>query len=143
MRRVFDNIGMWLGVVNIVVVLVFLIFPIGVAVLMSFDARSYLGPFPPTEFSLRWYADFFSDDYYLHGLKSSLIIAVIATVISTVSGVSVAIALDRYSGPGKQVLESLFLSPLVVPAVVIGFALLLFFSYASLLAISIETASQT
>jgi putative spermidine/putrescine transport system permease protein len=128
MRRIIDNFGMWLGVVNIIVVLVFLIFPIGVAVLMSFDARSYLGPFPPTEFSLRWYENFFSDDYYLHGLKSSLIIAVIATIVSTVSGVSSAIALDRYTGPGKQALESLFLSPLVVPAVVIGFALLLFFA---------------
>jgi putative spermidine/putrescine transport system permease protein len=128
MRRFFDNFGTWLGIANIIVVLAFLVFPIGVAVLMSFDARSYLGPFPPTEFSLRWYENFFSDDYYLHGLKSSLIIAVIATIVSTISGVSAAIALDRYTGPGKQALESLFLSPLVVPAVVIGFALLLFFA---------------
>ena len=71
---------------------------------------------------------FFSDTYYLQGLKTSLIIAVIATVVSTTIGVSAAIGLDRYQGRGKQVLESLFLSPLVVPAVVIGFAILMFFA---------------
>jgi putative spermidine/putrescine transport system permease protein len=127
-RRIVDNIGLWLGVANIVVALVFLMLPIGVAIMMSFDARGYLGPFPPPEYSFRWYESFFSDDYYLHGLKTSLILAVITTIVSTVSGVSAAIALDRYTGPGKQALESLFLSPLVVPAVVIGFALLLFFA---------------
>ena len=93
---------------------------------MSFDGRSYLGLFPPPEYSFRWYKSFFSDTYYLQGLKTSLIIAVIATVISTTIGVSAAIGLDRYQGRGKQVLESLFLSPLVVPAVVIGFAILIF-----------------
>ena len=36
--------------------------------------------------------------------------------------------LDRCEFPGKAALEALFLSPLVVPAVVIGFALLLFFA---------------
>ncbi|MES0003098.1 ABC transporter permease [Mesorhizobium sp. M0051] len=128
MKRYVDNAAAWLSVANIVVVLVFLIFPIAVAVTMSFDAREYLGRFPPPEYSLRWYKHFFSDDYYLTGLATSLRLALITTIVSTTAGVSAAIALDRYAGPGKQVLESLFLSPLIVPAVVIGFALLLFFA---------------
>ena len=128
MKRAIDNAATWLGIVNIVVVLVFLIFPIAVAVMMSFDGREYLGRFPPPEYSIRWYQSFFSDDFYLNGLATSLLLAVIATIVSTAAGVSAAIALDRYEGPGKQALESLFLSPLIVPAVVIGFALLLFFA---------------
>ena len=52
----------------------------------------------------------------------------VATVVSTTAGVSAAIVLDRCEFPGKAALEVLFLSPLVVPAVVIGFALLLFFA---------------
>ena len=95
--------------------------------MMSFDAREYLGKFPPPDYSLHWYARFFSDACYLHGLKTSVIIAVVATVVSTTTGVSAAIVLDRYEFPGKAGLEALFLSPLVVPAAVIGFALLLFF----------------
>ena len=128
MKRSIDNFGTFFSVINILLAFIFLIFPIIVAIIMSFDGRSYLGLFPPPEYSLRWYERFFSDAYYLQGLKTSLIIAIIATVVSTTIGVSAAIGLDRYQGIGKQALESLFLSPLVVPAVVIGFALLMFFA---------------
>ncbi|WP_292644778.1 ABC transporter permease [Mesorhizobium sp.] len=128
MKRFIDNAATWLGIVNITILLVFLVFPIVVAIAMSFDGREYMGQFPPTEYSFRWYKSFFSDAYYLKGLWTSLLLALITTVVSTTAGVSAAIALDRYTGSGKQVLESLFLSPLIVPAVVIGFALLLFFA---------------
>ncbi len=119
---------MWAVVGAIILTLAFLVAPILVSILMSFDARGYLGKFPPTEFSLQWYARFFSDAYYLTGLKTSLILAVIAASVSTFAGVCAAIVIDRYEFPGKQLLETVFLSPLIVPAVVIGFALLLFFA---------------
>ena len=91
MKRTVDNCGMIFSTVNILLALSFLLFPIIVSIIMSFDGRSYLGLFPPPEYSLRWYENFFSDTYYLKGLKTSLIIAVIATVISTTFGVSAAI----------------------------------------------------
>ena len=128
MHRFIDNIGKWGVLLTILVTLIFLIAPIAVSILMSFDARSYLGRFPPTEFSWQWYVRFFSDTYYLTGLRTSLIIAVIAAAVSTTAGVCAAIVLDRYEFPGKQALETFFLSPLIIPAVVIGFALLLFFA---------------
>ncbi len=126
--RYFDNVCWWTVVSTIIVTVGFLIIPILVSVMMSFDARSYLGKFPPTEFSIQWYTRFLSDTFYLNGLRTSLILAVVAAGISTVAGVSAAIAIDRYEFPGKQVLETVFLSPLVIPAVVVGFALLLFFA---------------
>ncbi len=128
MGRYTDDIAFWLLMALMGVTLAFLVAPIVVSVMMSFDGRSYLGKFPPPEYSLRWYQNFFSDTYYLTGLKTSLVLAVITTVVSTVAGVSAAIVLERYDFPGKKAMEALFLSPLVVPAVVIGFALLLFFS---------------
>ena len=128
MRRHVDDFGLLLVIAILAVTLVFLVLPIVVSVMMSFDGREYLGRFPPPEYSVHWYTRFFSDAYYLHGLKTSLIIALVATVVSTTAGVSAAIVLDRYEFPGKAALEALFLSPLVVPAVVIGFALLLFFA---------------
>ena len=127
-HRHIDNIGAWTILIAIVITVVFLFAPIIVSILMSFDARSYLGRFPPTEFSFQWYARFFSDTYYLTGLRTSLLIATIAASVSTCAGVCAAIVLDRYDFPGKQALETVFLSPLVIPAVVIGFALLLFFA---------------
>ena len=128
LQRYVDNFGAWAVVGTIALTVVFLIAPIIVSILMSFDARGYLGRFPPTEFSFQWYARFFSDTYYLTGLRTSLIIAVIAATVSTCAGVCAAIVLDRYEFPGKQALETIFLSPLVIPAVVIGFSLLLFFA---------------
>ena len=127
-HRHIDNFGAWAILFAILITVVFLFAPIIVSILMSFDARSYLGRFPPTEFSFQWYARFFSDTYYLTGLRTSLVIATIAATVSTCAGVCAAIVLDRYDFPGKQALETVFLSPLVIPAVVIGFALLLFFA---------------
>ena len=128
LQRYVDNFGAWAVFGTIALAVIFLIAPIIVSILMSFDARGYLGRFPPTEFSFQWYARFFSDTYYLTGLRTSLIIAVIAATVSTCAGVCAAIVLDRYEFPGKQALETIFLSPLVIPAVVIGFSLLLFFA---------------
>ncbi len=128
LSRYIDRFGAWVVILAIVTTLVFLMAPIIVSILMSFDARSYLGRFPPTEFSFHWYERFFSDTYYLTGLRTSVIIAVIAATVSTCAGVCAAIVLDRYDFPGKQAIETIFLSPLVIPAVVIGFSLLLFFA---------------
>lgn len=128
MKRYIDDIGFVIIIVVIAVSFVFLVMPIIIAVMMSFDGRSYLGTFPPPNYSFRWYLNFFSDTYYLNGLKMSLILAVIAALVSTASGVSAAIVLDRYEFRGKRALEAFFLSPLVVPGVVVGFALLLFFA---------------
>ena len=128
MKRYVDDIGFGFVIMVIGLSLVFLVMPIVVAVMMSFDGRAYLGMFPPPNYSIQWYQKFFSDAYYLHGLKISLILALIAGIVSTASGVSAAIVLDRYEFRGKKALETFFLSPLVVPAVVIGFALLLFFA---------------
>jgi len=127
-KRYIDDIGFGFVIMVIGVSLVFLVMPILVAIMMSFDGRGYLGSFPPPNYSIQWYQNFFSDPYYLHGLKISVILALIASIVSTTSGVSAAIVLDRYEFRGKKAMEAFFLSPLMVPAVVIGFALLLFFA---------------
>lgn len=128
MKRYADDLGLAVVLVLIVATIVFLMIPMGFAAVMSFDARTFLGPFPPSEFSWQWYARFFSDDYYLDGLKTSLVMALVATTISTAIGVTAALVIDHYEFPGKAALSAFFLSPLMVPPVVIGFALLMFFS---------------
>jgi putative spermidine/putrescine transport system permease protein len=126
--RALDNGFRLLGLVMIGVIVCFLLTPIFVTALMAFDARPYLGPLPPPALSLRWFAKFFSDDYFLRGLGTSLQLAALAVTASVCVGVATAIAVDRASFRGKEALISFFLSPLIVPPVVIGFALLLFLS---------------
>jgi putative spermidine/putrescine transport system permease protein len=100
---------------------------------MAFDARAYLGPLPPPALSLRWFRQFFSDDYFLKGLLTSVQLAFASVAVSLCAGVAAAFALDRMTVASKDALTSLFLSPLVVPPVVTGFALLLFLSHLGLI----------
>ncbi|MBV8156836.1 MAG: ABC transporter permease [Dyella sp.] len=112
----------------IVVGLAFLAVPLLVTALMAFDARSYLGPLPPPALSLHWFANLVSRDYIIPGLRVSLIVAVATTLFSVTAGTGAAIVLAGRNFPGRDTLASAFLSPLVVPPVVIGFGLLLFLS---------------
>lgn len=129
MKRFVDNTLTALTIGFVVAAMLYLLLPVLMAVFMSLDARTFLGPFPPQEFSLQWFESFFSDDYYLNGLKTSLLLATLTAVISTAIGGSAAVALARARFERKELLTSLMLSPLIVPAVVIGFSLLLFLSY--------------
>lgn len=109
-------------------IIFFLIVPIGVAVILSFDDREFIGAFPPTRFSLRWYRAFMQNPSYLDGLVVSLELALVATTISIVTGAGAAIALAESRWRGRDVVETLFLSPKFVPTVVIGFSILGFAS---------------
>jgi putative spermidine/putrescine transport system permease protein len=109
-------------------IILFLIVPIGVAVILSFDDREFIGAFPPTRFSLRWYRAFMQNPSYLDGLVVSLKLALVATMISIVAGAAAAIALAESQWRGRDVVETLFLSPKFVPTVVIGFSILGFAS---------------
>ena len=107
----------------------FLLTPIVVTAIMAFDSRDFLGPLPPPSLSFRWFTTFFSDSYFLTGLSTSVQLALASVAISLGAGVATAFAIDRTHFRGKDALVSFFLSPLVVPPVVIGFALLLFLSH--------------
>jgi putative spermidine/putrescine transport system permease protein len=106
----------------------FLVVPIIVSVVLSFDDRQFLGPFPPMQFSLRWYRSFLENPAYLEGLIVSLKLAVLSTLISTVAGACAAYVLSEGRWPGRDAVEMLFLSPKFVPTVVIGFSILGFAS---------------
>ena len=128
--RIADGVGRALVAVVIGLALLFLVAPLVVTALMAFDARGYLGPMPPPSLSLRWFARLLSQDALAAGLRTSLKLALLSAGLSTAIGSAAAIALDRIGFPGQGLLTSMFLSPLVVPPVVIGFALLLALSQA-------------
>lgn len=106
----------------------FLIVPIVMTTMMSFDGREFLGRFPPPLWSTRWYASFFTDSYFMGGLRNSIVISLIAATIACAAGVVAAVIIDRYEFRGKEALTAFFLSPLVVPTVLLGFAVLIFAS---------------
>jgi putative spermidine/putrescine transport system permease protein len=127
-QRVADDVARITVGGMIVASVLFLLLPLAMTLSMSFDARDYLGAFPPPELSMRWYEKFFSDSYLLKGLQTSVQLAALTALVATAVGLSAAVTLDRLPSRYAQLLVSLFLSPLIVPGVVIGFALLIFYA---------------
>jgi putative spermidine/putrescine transport system permease protein len=127
--RVFEDYGARVGF-NLLLVLTvaFLVVPIIVSVVLSFDDREFIGTFPPSHLSLRWYRSFMQNPTYLDGLVVSLKLALLATLVSTAAGTAAAVALAESQWRGRTFLETLFLSPRFVPTVVIGFSILGFSS---------------
>jgi putative spermidine/putrescine transport system permease protein len=96
--------------------------PILVAFVFSF-ARSIFLPFPPTEFTLKWYAEFASSDRWFDAISTSLGLGVVVAVIVTFVSALTAIAMVRGRFPGKNMVMSLILSPLIIPHVVLAVGL--------------------
>ncbi|MDT8857075.1 ABC transporter permease [Paracoccaceae bacterium Fryx2] len=60
-------------------------------------------------------------------VKNSLFIALTASAIATVIGTATALAMGRHSFAGKRLYQALLILPMVVPDIVLGIALLIFF----------------
>jgi spermidine/putrescine transport system permease protein len=78
-------------------------------------------------FTLDWYIKLFEDTKILEALKVSLIVALASTAISLVIGTLTAWAMYRYSFKGKRILEGVLYLPIIIPDIVMGISLTLFF----------------
>lgn len=115
-----------------VVLLLFLIAPIGIVVVTSLNPSPYMD-FPPRELSLHWYANFFASPHWTGPALLSLRVALIVSAVSTVLGTSAAIGIVRGRFPGRQLIEVFLISPMVVPIVVLALGLFFLFSATHLL----------
>jgi spermidine/putrescine transport system permease protein len=104
---------------------VFLYAPIAILLIFSFN-DSELPSFPLSGFTLEWYRQFVNNPDLRAALGTSAVVAAISSVGAVVLGV-LAVALVRRRFRGKGVASALLLSPLVIPYVVFGISLLLFF----------------
>lgn len=104
-------------------VYLFMTIPILIIVIASFSPNAY-PEFPPTSFSLRWYQELFSSSAWLETLWTSVLLVLIVTPITVILGTAAAVAIRRLQFPGKQALQALMMSPLMIPHVVLGIAFL-------------------
>ncbi len=104
----------------------YLLLPIVVVVLAGLTAGEFL-TFPPTGLSLRWVMAFLNSEKYLAAFFFSFRLALMTMVVATVLGTAAAIFLARTSFFGRAALRAFFLSPVVLPGVVVGFSLYAFF----------------
>ncbi|HVR55346.1 MAG TPA: ABC transporter permease [Pseudolabrys sp.] len=110
---------------------VYLIFPSLIIVPISFGNRVEL-VFPPKNYSLDLYRDFFGSPDWLTVTYRSGRNALLSACLALLAGVPGAYALARVSFPGKQLLVTLILSPILVPIVVISLGLYLYYLEISL-----------
>ena len=103
----------------------FLLAPIVITVVASLNAAPYL-IFPPRGLSLAWYRKVLELSWFRATLVNSAVIALASTAIAVVIGLLAARALARHRFRRRILLEYLILSPLIIPGVVLGFALLNF-----------------
>lgn len=103
---------------------VFLYGPIFILVVLSFNESGLATAW--TGFSLKWYQALFSSTKFLVPTVNTLIVAGITTVIATVIGTLLAMAVERLP-PSARIDTALFV-PMVIPDIVLAIALLSFFS---------------
>ena len=102
---------------------VFLMTPLVVTLAVSFGSSTVF-TLPPPDWSLRWYERLASTRGLLPALTVSLQVAAISTVISMALGTLCAIALVRGRFPGREAISTFLVSPLMLPGLVIGIAML-------------------
>jgi spermidine/putrescine transport system permease protein len=107
-------------------VVVFLYAPIVILLIFSFN-NSDVPTFPLSGFTLHWYHDFLANGDLRAALWTSAIIAAATSVGAVLLGILASIALVRRAFRGKALVSALLLSPLVIPYLVFGIALLLLF----------------
>ncbi len=101
--------------------------PSVVVIVVSFTS-GYSLKFPPPGYSFRWYVSLLDAWQLQFAAGNSLKIAIWTTTLSVLIGVPAALAIARSPTARAKVLDSLFMSPLVLPALSFGLAALMFFS---------------
>lgn len=104
----------------------FLLFPVVFTTVVSFGAGELI-EFPPSGWSLRWYAHIGEIHRVGAAVLYSLLIALCAGVIATLLAIGIALCLVRLPVPGKALIGAFVTSPVAVPIVALGIALIQFF----------------
>ena len=107
-------------------VALFLLLPIVFIVALSFGNSQWL-IFPPPGWTLQWYRVLLTDPGWLDSLLTSVELAVIVMVLAVVMGLFASLALVRGKFRGREVVKGFFLTPMVLPVVVLAVALYAFF----------------
>ena len=111
----------WLWIVA-VAVYAFLYVPLAIVVVYSFNDSRLNAEW--TGFTLGWYRTLFNDNQMLRAAGNSLLIALVASIVSTVLGTMAGFALHRYK---LKLLPVLVFAPIAIPEILMGVSLLIFF----------------
>ena len=125
------RIGSWLAerLLGFFVILffVFLVAPIAVVVAVAFTSANFIS-FPTPGFSLRWFVQVFEYRPFVNSLIVSIQVAVGSAILGSLIGVPAALKLSRTRSRIGGAVATFLISPLSMPAIVLGFSLLFYLS---------------
>jgi ABC-type spermidine/putrescine transport system permease subunit II len=112
----------------VVAVYIALLAPLVVVIAVSFGPSPTFA-FPPSGLTLHWFGLFFASRSYVHSFfQVSLVVGLLAAGIATLLGTAAAVGLVRFRFVGREAVETFFLAPLIVPQILLGAALYLFYA---------------
>ena len=114
--------------VNALGIFAFLYVPILILIIFSFNDTRTVARM--TGLSLQWYAKLFVNRELLAAARNSLIIALTSTLVATVIGTLTALGMDRFRFRLRKTFDTVLYLPIVIPEIVMGISLLLFFNLA-------------
>ena len=109
-------------------VFIFLFAPIAILLVFSFNGSKSLSVF--SDFSTHWYRELFRDAETLRALENTLVLAVCASVISTVMGTAAAVGINKLRNKYlKTALDTATNIPMMNPDIITGISLMLMFVF--------------
>lgn len=126
--RMVTRVGNWLLGTNAALLFGFLYLPVAILIIFSFNNTRSIAVF--TGFSTEWYTTLVANDELLDAARNSLLVGLITTIAATAIGTLTAIAMDRYRFKLRTAFDANLYLPIVIPEIVMGIALLLFFNQA-------------
>jgi spermidine/putrescine transport system permease protein len=124
------RIGRFMLVFIALATFVFLYVPIILLVVFSFNSARSGATWQ--SFTLDWYVRMFNNPRILDAAWRSVVIAVLSTAGSVVIGTLMALAMERYKFRSKGAWDALLYMPVIIPEIVMGVSLLLFFAAAGI-----------
>lgn len=122
--------GLVLGVYNLLI-FIFLISPLVIVVLVSFNDTQYIS-FPLKKLTLQWYKSIPEYMEFVDAFMVSFWLALMTAICSTIIGTMAAFAIVRGRFPGRNTINTLVMSPLTMPGVITGIAMLQFYTWISI-----------
>lgn len=112
--------------VTVILVYVYILLPVVFVSWIAFFDQDLI-VFPPEGYTLRWFVNAWERRAFSRGFSTSFQVAAVAMVFGVILGTLASIALVRYRFRGREALNTLLLSPLIVPGIVAGTAIYVFF----------------
>jgi putative spermidine/putrescine transport system permease protein len=112
------------GILAVVAILGFLVLPAVVVAMAAVNDRAILS-FPPQGLSWRWFVKALTYEDFQAGFRNGLIVTAWASSIALAVGAAFAFALDRYRFRLKGAIETVLLSPLIIPHFTVGLGFLI------------------